>query len=128
VPPRREVLDWYLAALKKYAVFAGRARRKEYWYFFLFNLVILCVLAFIDRVTGTFSREFSLGRYSGLYMLAALTPSLAVLVRRLHDTNRSGWWMLLGFIPVGGAILLLVLCALDSQPGENQYGPNPKQG
>ncbi|MGO9270806.1 MAG: DUF805 domain-containing protein [Terriglobia bacterium] len=121
-------MNWYLAALKKYAVFDGRARQKEFWYFFLFDILILAVLTIVDRLRGTFSREFSLGLYSGLYMLAVMIPRLAVTVRRLHDTNRSGWWLLLLFVPVGGAILVLVFCALDSQPGENQYGPNPKQG
>jgi len=121
-------VNWYLAVLKKYAVFDGRARRQELWYFFLFDILIQLVLTIIDGFAGTLRREFALGMYSGLYMLAVIIPRLAVTVRRLHDTNRSGWWLLLAFVPVGGAILLLVFCALDSQPGENQYGPNPKQG
>ena len=119
-------MNWYLEVLKKYAVFSGRARRKEYWMFFLFNLIITLVLALIDSLTGTFSSQAGLGLLSGLYSLAVLIPSIAVTVRRLHDTGRSGWWILIGLIPVIGGIILLIFMVLDSEPGENQYGPNPK--
>jgi uncharacterized membrane protein YhaH (DUF805 family) len=119
-------MNCYLEVLKKYAVFSGRARRKEYWMFFLFNLIITLVLALIDSLTGTFSSQAGLGLLSGLYSLAVLIPSIAVTVRRLHDTGRSGWWILLGLIPVIGGIILLIFMVLDSQPGENQYGPDPK--
>jgi uncharacterized membrane protein YhaH (DUF805 family) len=119
-------MNCYLEVLKKYAVFSGRARRKEYWMFFLFNLIITLVLALIDSLTGTFSSQAGLGLLSGLYSLAVLIPSIAVTVRRLHDTGRSGWWILLGLIPVIGGIILLIFMVLDSEPGENQYGPNPK--
>ena len=119
-------MNWYLEVLKKYAVFKGRARRKEYWMFFLFNLVSLVVLAIIDSLTGTFSPEAGLGLLGSLYSLAVLIPSLAVSVRRLHDTNRNGWWLLMALIPLIGAIILLVFMVQDSRSGENQYGPNPK--
>ncbi|MDX6381746.1 MAG: hypothetical protein QOI57_2770 [Rubrobacteraceae bacterium] len=119
-------MNCYLEVLKKYAVFSGRARRKEYWMFFLFNLIITLVLALIDSLTGTFSSQAGLGLLSGLYSLAVLIPSIAVTVRRLHDTGRSGWWILLGLIPIIGGIILLIFMVLDSEPGENQYGPNPK--
>jgi uncharacterized membrane protein YhaH (DUF805 family) len=119
-------MNWYLEVLKKYAVFSGRARRKEYWMFFLFNLIITVVLALIDSLMGTFSPQAGLGLLSGLYSLAVLIPSIAVTVRRLHDTGRSGWWILIGLIPIIGGIVLLIFMVLDSQPGENQYGPNPK--
>ena len=119
-------MNCYLEVLKKYAVFSGRARRKEYWMFFLFNLIITAVLALIDSLTGTFSSQAGLGLLSGLYSLAVLIPSIAVTVRRLHDTGRSGWWILLGLIPIIGGIILLIFMVLDSQPGENQYGPDPK--
>ena len=119
-------VNWYLEVLKKYAVFEGRARRKEYWYFLLFNFPIGIVLAIIDTVTGTFSAELSMGLLGGIYSLAILTPSLAVTVRRLHDTDHSGWSLLLLLIPIIGAIAIIVFLVKDSKPGENQYGSYPK--
>ncbi len=119
-------MNWYLEVLKKYAVFSGRARRKEYWYFSLFNLLITIVLAVIDGMTGTLIAEANIGLLGGIYALAILIPFLAVSVRRLHDTDRSGWWLLIVLIPLIGSIVFIVFCAQDSQPGENQYGSNPK--
>ena len=112
---------WYFEALKKYAVFAGRARRKEYWMFVLFNLIITLLLGMIEGVAG------SPGVIGGLYSLAVLVPSIAVSVRRLHDIGRSGWWMFICLVPVIGVIVLIVFAVQDSQPGNNQYGPNPKE-
>jgi uncharacterized membrane protein YhaH (DUF805 family) len=119
-------MNWYLEVLKKYAEFNGRARRKEYWMFFLISTVISIILAVIDSFTGTISEEAGLGLFSGIYALAVLIPGLSVTVRRLHDTDRSGWWILIGLIPVIGGIALLIFMVLDSTPGGNQYGPNPK--
>ncbi|MEI7450462.1 MAG: DUF805 domain-containing protein [Desulfomonile sp.] len=119
-------MNWYLEVLKKYAVFGGRARRREYWSFALFNVLISIVLAIIDYVTGTFRPAGGMGLLGTLYGLAVLIPSIAVSVRRLHDTDRSGWWLLIGLIPIIGAIILLIFVLKDSQPGENQYGSNPK--
>ena len=119
-------MNWYLEALKKYAVFSGRARRKEYWYFFLFNLLISIVLAVIDSMIGIFDAEAGIGLLGGIYGLAVLIPGLAVSVRRLHDTDRSGWWLLIVLIPLIGAIVILVFMVQDSKLGENQYGSNPK--
>jgi uncharacterized membrane protein YhaH (DUF805 family) len=113
-------VNWYLAVLKNYAGFSGRARRTEYWMFFLVNLVIAVVL----DILGLYARFFTI--IGLLYGLAVLIPSLAVGVRRLHDTGRSGWWLLIGLIPVIGTIILLVFFATDGEPGDNQYGPNPK--
>ena len=113
-------MNWYLEVLKKYAVFNGRARRKEYWMFGLFNMIIACVLGFVEGLAG------SPGVVAGIYSLAVLIPGTAVFVRRLHDTNRSGWWFLIGLIPFIGAIVLIVFMVQDSQPNENQYGSNPK--
>ena len=113
-------MHWYLAVLKKYAVFSGRARRKEYWMFFLFNIIIELVLGGIEGLAG------GSGVLVGIYGLAVLIPGIAVAVRRLHDTDRSGWWLLIGLLPLIGAIVLLVFMVQDSQPGANQYGPNPK--
>jgi uncharacterized membrane protein YhaH (DUF805 family) len=120
-------MNWYLEVLKKYAVFNGRARRKEYWMFFLFNIIISIVLGIIDGMTGTSSVPGALGLLGGLYLLALLIPGIAVAVRRLHDTGRSGWWLLISFVPLIGAIVLIVFLVQDGAPGENQYGKNPKQ-
>lgn len=119
-------MHWYLEVLKKYATFEGRARRKEYWFFQLFNVLAVLVLALVDGATGTFSAEAGLGLLSGLYVLAILVPSIAVTVRRLHDTDRSGWWFLIGFVPLIGGLVLLVFALLDSTPGANRFGTNPK--
>ncbi len=119
-------MNWYLGVLKKYAVFSGRARRKEYWLFALFNIIISVVLTVIDLLTGTFSEDAGIGLLNGIYCLAVLIPSIAVGVRRLHDTNRSGWWLLINLVPCFGPIIFLVFAVQDSQPGENRFGPNPK--
>lgn len=119
-------MNYYMDVLRKYFVFSGRARRKEYWMFFLFNLLATIVLAFIDSAIGMYSTENGIGLLSGLYSLAVLIPSIAVGVRRLHDTGKSGWWLLIALVPFIGSIVLLVFFVLDSDPGSNQYGPNPK--
>lgn len=118
-------MDWYLAVLKKYAVFSGRARRKEYWFFVLFNIIISITLSIIDISIGTGTAEGP-GILSIIYSLAIIIPSLAVSVRRLHDTDRSGWWLLILLIPFIGLIVLLVFMFLDGSPGTNKYGANPK--
>jgi uncharacterized membrane protein YhaH (DUF805 family) len=120
-------VSWYLEALKKYAVFSGRARRTEFWYFVLFNIIVTIVLSLIDRLIGTFSGTANLGILSGIYGLAVVIPTLAVTVRRLHDTDRTGWWILIGLIPLIGTIVLLVFYLTPGTPGSNRYGPDPKQ-
>jgi len=119
-------MNWYLEVLKKYAVFGGRARRKEYWFFALFNMIFALVLAFIDGMVGTFDPETGYGVLSGIYCLAVLIPGIAVTFRRLHDTDRSGWWWLIVFIPLLGVIVLLVFMVIDGTSGQNQFGPDPK--
>jgi uncharacterized membrane protein YhaH (DUF805 family) len=119
-------MNWYLEVLKKYAVFSGRARRKEYWFFVLFNIIIGLALTFIDFSTGLYDVESEIGLLSSLYSLAVLVPSIAVTIRRLHDTSRTGWWFLIAFVPIIGVIVLLVFMVFDSTLGDNQYGPNPK--
>ncbi len=119
-------MNWYLEVLKKYAVFSGRARRKEYWYFTLFSILISIALAIIDGLLGTFNSEAGTGLLGGIYSLVVLIPSIAVSVRRLHDTDHSGWWLLIALFPCIGAIVLLVFMVTDSTPGDNQYGPSPK--
>lgn len=113
-------MHWYLDVLKKYTQFSGRARRQEYWMFTLFSVIISVVLGIIDVTTGT---QPLLGT---IYILAVLLPSLAVAVRRLHDTDRSGWWLLLVLIPLVGAIILLVFLASEGKPEDNAHGSNPK--
>jgi uncharacterized membrane protein YhaH (DUF805 family) len=114
-------VNWYLAVLQNYAGFSGRARRTEYWMFFLINFIIVVVLGLIGMAIKL---STILG---GIYGLAVLIPSIAVGIRRLHDTGRSGWWLLIGLIPLVGTIILIVFLATEGQPGDNQYGPNPKQ-
>lgn len=118
-------MNWYIKVIKKYAVFNGRARRKEYWMFFLFNIIIASILGLIEVFTGI-APESDQSILVTLYMLAVFLPGLGVGVRRLHDTGQSGWLLLIAFVPIIGAITLLVFMVQDSQPGENQYGPNPK--
>ena len=118
-------MNWYLEVLKKYAVFDGRARRREYWFFVLFNILITIALLFIDVFMATMEPQAGLGLLSGLYTLGVLIPSIAVLVRRLHDTNRSGWWFLLAFVPLLN-LVLLVFMFLDGTAGDNDYGRDPK--
>lgn len=119
-------MNWYLGVLKKYVVFEGRARRKEYWFFVLFNVLISMGLAIIDRLTGTVDPETGLGALSGLYALGVMLPGMAVSVRRLHDTGRCGWWLLITLIPVLGAIIFLYFLVLDGDAESNEYGPSPK--
>jgi uncharacterized membrane protein YhaH (DUF805 family) len=120
-------MNWYLDVLKnKYAMFNGRARRKEYWFFVLFNILASIALGIVDGITGTFNNEMGVGLLGGIYWLAVLIPAIAVAVRRLHDTGRTGWWLLLCLIPVIGGLVLLIFMVFDSEPGDNQYGPNPK--
>jgi len=121
-------MNWYLQALKKYADFSGRARRKEYWFFVLFNIIISVVLTVCDVFLGTYSAAASIGILTGIYTLAVLIPGIAVSVRRLHDTGRSGWWLLIVLVPLIGALVLLIFMFIDSQPGQNAYGPSPKTG
>ncbi len=113
-------MNWYLDVLKKYAVFDGRARRQEYWMFLLINLGIAIGIGIIEAIIG------SPGVLGMLYSLAVLIPGVAVSARRLHDTSRSAWWLLISFIPLLGLIALLIFMAMDSTPGSNQYGSNPK--
>lgn len=113
-------MSYFIEVLKKYAVFSGRARRKEYWMFALFAGIIAVVLAVIGLV-------IKFPYLVVLFYLAVLLPGLGVSIRRLHDTGRSGWWLFIGIVPVIGGITLLVFTCLDSAPGANAYGPNPKE-
>ena len=119
-------MSWFVEALKKYAVFSGRSRRMEYWYFILFAAIISIVLNIIDGLIGAYDRTAGVGLLSSIFSLAILIPSIAVTVRRLHDTDRSGWWVLISLVPLIGWIVLLVFTVQESTPGSNMYGPNPK--
>jgi uncharacterized membrane protein YhaH (DUF805 family) len=112
-------MEWFTLAIKQYANFEGRAHRTAYWMFVLFYLIFYVIAVAIDGLLG-------IALVSGLYTLALLIPSISVCARRLHDTGRSGWWQLLLLIPVLGIIVMIVFLVQDSQPGNNQYGPNPK--
>jgi len=119
---QKNVWDCYLEVFRKYAVFNGRASRKEYWTFNLLNFAFLVVMAILVNEIGAtnFSWIFS------FFYLALFIPSLAVTIRRLHDTGRSGWMYFVSLIPLVGSIILLVFLFTDSTPGMNKYGPNPK--
>jgi uncharacterized membrane protein YhaH (DUF805 family) len=113
-------MDWYLSVLKKYTQFSGRSRRKEYWMFSLISFLFIIALGLIEGLLGID------GFLRAIYSLAVLVPSLAVVVRRLHDTNRNGWWFLIGLVPIVGIFVLLYFLVQDSQAESNQYGENPK--
>ncbi|MCA0970451.1 DUF805 domain-containing protein [Halobacillus litoralis] len=122
-------MKWYVKALRKYAVFRGRARRKEFWWFHLINLLmiigilILNILIFGENETST---PTILGYVLVFYFIGTILPSIAVTIRRLHDSGRSGWWFLLTLIPFIGGGALLVFALLESDT-ENRFGSNPKQ-
>lgn len=118
-------MDNYVSVLKKYAVFSGRASRSEYWYFTLFNFIIQVGVMFVFGLMGESMAAIGT-MIVGLYYLAVLLPSIGVTIRRLHDTDRSGWWLLIAFIPLLGLIVLIVFFVLDSTPGKNRFGENPK--
>jgi uncharacterized membrane protein YhaH (DUF805 family) len=120
-------MQWFVMGMKNFLQFGGRSRRSEYWYFALFYILILFVLAFIDVSFGWVRNGSGIGPLSGLFALIVFLPNLALSIRRLHDTGRSGWWILIGFVPIVGVIALIVLYATEGEAGTNAYGPNPKE-
>ena len=124
---RKTTVSWYIAALKKYAIFNGRSRRMEFWGFALVNLLILIALGVVD-FTNDAERLSLIGsaRFSLIYGLAVLIPAISVTVRRLHDTGRTGWWLLINLLPVIGWLVILIFMLLGGKPQRNQYGPDPK--
>ena len=120
-------MKWFVKCMKQYADFGGRARRTEFWMFVLFNIIFSVVASLIDRAIGFKIGAIQMGIIGLIYSLAVLIPALAVSVRRLHDIGKSGWMILINLIPFIGWIWFIVLMVKDSQPGENQYGPNPKE-
>lgn len=119
-------MEWYLQALRNYAVFKGRARRREYWIFELGTSAIVLALFLLAVALGKAGYPYFLS-LPFLYAAATTIPSFSSLIRRLHDTNHSGWWFFISTIPVVGAVILLRLLLTDSDPGENRFGPNPKR-
>ena len=123
-------MKWYLKVLKDYSTFSGRARRSEYWFFVLFNMLFAIFAMLIDNILGTTiqigSQSLPYGYFYILYALVLFIPGLAVLVRRLHDVGKSGWYFFVFIIPIIGWIWGLILLFTDSVEGENKYGSNPK--
>ena len=117
-------MDSYLKVLKAYAVFSGRAARKECWMFALVSALVAIALVFVD--VAAHLRLGDAGLLSGLYLFAIIVPSVAVIVRRLHDTGRSAWWCSIALVPMIGVFLLIALLATSGTPGTNRFGPNPK--
>ena len=119
-------MEWYLKVLKQYATFGGRARRKEYWMYTLFTIIAYIVAMILDNMLGLTFGDLGYGYLYMGYALLVFLPSLAVSVRRLHDRDLSGWWILIGLVPVIGAILLLVWSCMEGTQGDNRFGPDPK--
>ena len=120
-------MEWYLKVLRQYADSSGRARRKEFWMFQLFNTLFSVIAMILDNVLGITFDELGYGPIYALYALAMFIPGLVVTVRRLHDVGKSGWFMLIAFIPLIGIIWLLIVMATEGNSGENKYGLNPKE-
>ncbi|WP_323930558.1 DUF805 domain-containing protein [Aeromonas veronii] len=114
-------MNWYISVLKQYAVFSGRAHRTEYWMFVLCNVIVMLLLGMVDKLIGGDNELIS-----SIYSLAVLLPSLAVAARRLHDTDRSAWWLLLGLIPIIGTLVLIYFMVCNGQQGPNRFGEDPK--
>jgi len=121
-------VDWAKRPVQKYADFTGRAPRAEYWWFFLFVIIGEVIAMAIDSILGLGQMVGPYGPVLLLFALALIVPSIAVGVRRLHDTDRSGWWLLIGLIPLIGAIVLLVFFVTEGTKGDNRYGPDPYAG
>lgn len=120
-------MEWYLKVLRQYTDFHGRARRKEYWMFVLFNILFAIAAMILDNILGIAFQGIGYGPIYLLYALVVFIPGLAVAVRRLHDIGKSGWMILVALIPIVGAIWLIVLFVTEGVAGENEYGPNPKE-
>lgn len=113
--------------LKKYADFQGRARRSEYWLFVLLQIIIYIIAAVLGAIAGGGNADSgAMDMLVGVVSLGLLLPSLAVSVRRLHDIDRTGWWVLIGLIPLIGGLVLFIFSLLDGTAGGNRFGPDPK--
>ncbi|HCD7551670.1 TPA: DUF805 domain-containing protein [Citrobacter farmeri] len=119
-------MDWYINVLRNYVGFGGRARRKEFWMFILVNIIFAFVLGVLDKMFG-WQRAGGEGILTTIYAILVFLPSWAVQFRRLHDTDRTAWWLLLLIIPVIGWLVIILFSCQDGTPGENRFGPDPKQ-
>jgi uncharacterized membrane protein YhaH (DUF805 family) len=118
---RNPSMNWFVKCLQNYVTFSGRARRKEYWMFVLFYTIFAFVLGFVQGLAGMEDPILS-----GIFALAMFLPAISVLVRRLHDIDKSGWWFWIAFVPVVGGIILLVFACMEGTKGTNRFGPDPK--
>jgi len=116
----------YFTVLKKFTKFSGRSRMSEFWMFTLINFIFMILALIIDNVTGIILRPLPFGTFFIIYTLLVFLPGLALLVRRMHDVGKSGWFVLLSLIPLIGTVWLLALCITEGNPGDNKYGPSPK--
>lgn len=114
-------MNWYFKVIRNYAVFGGRARRKEYWFFILFSAIASFILMMLDVILWDWQILHT------IYALTLFIPSTAVAIRRLHDTNHSGWWYLLIFVPIIGWLVMLIFMVINGDPGKNRFGPDPKK-
>lgn len=119
-------MRWFLLAWSRAAEFTGRSRRKEYWMFQVFNMLVGIGIGIVALLIGGDGGVKVFAFCLGVYGLVSFVPSLSCTVRRLHDIGKSGWWYFIGFIPLIGGIILLIFMVLDSDPDRNDYGPNPK--
>jgi len=115
-------MQWFILAMKNFRNFSGRARRKEYWMFFLFYMILAMVFSLVDIVLGLPAI------FLNIFIIVMLVPTIAICVRRLHDTGRSGWWYLINFVPVIGFIVWLVFTVQAGEAEDNRFGPDPKAG
>ena len=121
-------LDWATRPLKKYADFSGRAPRAEYWWFYLLIIIGYVIAMTLDSMLGLGQAVGPYGVLMAVFALAMLVPSIAAAIRRLHDTDRSGWWLLIGLVPLIGVIVLIVYFVTQGTSGSNKYGDDPYAG
>ena len=120
-------MNYFFLALRRFNDF-GRSRRKEYWTYFPIIILLIAITAFAVERLPNDSIEETIGLFLALAVFALFLPAISLTIRRLHDTGRTGWWILLNLIPYVGSIILLILLALPGQQGDNKYGPDPRKG
>lgn len=120
-------MEWFIFTLRRYNNFSGRSRRTEYWRFVLFYILLAIGAHFLDSLFGFADVGSIFGPIYSLYVIILLLPTIAVAVRRLHDIDKSGWWLFVGFIPIIGFIWLLIYFLREGTNGDNDYGPDPKE-
>jgi len=119
-------MNIYFTVLKKFSEFSGRSRMSEYWVFTLMNFIFMIIAILLDNLFGTTITSLPFGVISIVYSLVLILPCIAVFVRRMHDTGKSGWNIFLSFIPLVGVVWLLALCITEGTAGDNEYGADPK--